>query len=51
MRPRYGGCWLLSEQMGAFCGPEGRPKEDYPGERIGGMRLGAILRPVYPILL
>ena len=51
IRLRYGSCWLLSEQMGPFCGPEGRPKEDYPGERIGGMSLGNILGPVYPIPL
>ena len=51
MRPRYGSCWLLSEQMGPFCGLEGRPKEDHPGEHIGGMRLGDILGPVYPIPL
>ena len=51
IRRRYARCWLLLEQLGPFCRPEGRPKEDYPGERIGGMRLGAILRPVYPILL
>ena len=51
IRLRYGNCWLLSEQVGPFCGPEGRPKEYYPGECIGGMRLGDILGPVYPILL
>ena len=48
---RYGSCWLLLEQMGPFCGLEGRPKEDYPGEHIGGMRLGDTLGPVYPIPL
>ena len=51
IRLRYGSCWLLSEQTGPFCGLEGRPKEDYPGEHIGGMRLGDILGPVYPITL
>ena len=51
IRLRYGSCWLLLQQMGPFCGLEGRPKEDYPAERIGGMRLRDILGPVCPIPL